>query len=106
MISKEQSDIEQAQDKFNVLSDSVEASINEIDTIRQMTETLDGIKVELANATTELGAISEELGASAEEVAASCQTVTNACEDTQTSTAQMRSINDDMSEAISFFKLS
>ncbi|MBE5872396.1 MAG: hypothetical protein E7294_14280 [Lachnospiraceae bacterium] len=106
VISKEQSDIEQAQDKFNVLSDSVEASINEIDTIRQMAETLDGIKVELANATTELGAISEELGASAEEVAASCQTVTNACEDTQTSTAQMRSINDDMSEAISFFKLS
>ena len=105
VISKEQSDIEQAQEKFNVLSDSVELSINEIDTIRQLAEQLDEIKVELSNTTTELGAISEELGASAEEVAASCQTVTNACEDTQNSTAEMRNINEDMSAAIDFFKL-
>ncbi len=106
VISKEQSDIEVAQDKFNVLSDSVEASISEIDTIRQMSDKLDTIKVELSNTTTELGAISEELGASAEEVAASCQTVTDACSDTQSSTAKMRDINDDMSAAIDFFKLS
>ena len=106
VINKEQADIEMAQNKFNVLSDSVEASISEIDTIRQMTATLDGIKVDLSNATTELGAISEELGASAEEVAASCQTVTDACTETQTSTAEMRNINDDMSAAIEFFKLS
>ncbi len=105
VISKEQTDIEMAQDKFNILSDSVEASINEIDTIRHMTVTLDDIKVQLTNATTELGAISEELGASAEEVAASCQTVTNACSDTQNSTAEMRNINEDMSAAIDFFKL-
>ncbi len=106
VISKEQSDIEEAQDKFNVLSDSVEASIVEIDTIRQMTDKLDSIKVELSNTTTELGAISEELGASAEEVAASCQTVTDACTDTQSSTAEMRNINEDMSAAIDFFKIS
>ncbi len=106
VISKEQSDIEMAQEKFNVLSDSVEASITEIDTIRQMTAQLDGIKIDLSNATTELGAISEELGASAEEVAASCQTVTDACSDAQNSTAEMRNINEDMSAAIDFFKLS
>ena len=105
VISKEQTDIEMAQDKFNILSDSVEASINEIDTIRHMTVTLDNIKVQLTNATTELGAISEELGASAQEVAASCQTVTDACSDTQNSTAEMRNINEDMSAAIDFFKL-
>lgn len=106
VINREQADIEAAQDKFNILSDSVEASISEIDTIRQMTATLDGIKIDLANTTTELGAISEELGASAQEVAASCQTVTNACTDTQSSTAEMRNINEDMSAAIDFFKLS
>ncbi|MBR6239027.1 MAG: hypothetical protein IKQ83_08280 [Lachnospiraceae bacterium] len=106
VINKEKTDIEEAQEKFNFLSDSVEASISEIDTIRQMAGTLDKIKEEMANATTDLGAISEELGASAEEVAASCQTVTDACSDTQNSTAEMRNINDDMSEAIAFFKLS
>lgn len=105
VISKEQSDIEQAQDKFNVLSETVESSISEIDKIRQLTGQLDEIKVELSNTTTELGAISEELGASAEEVAASCQTVTDACSDTQNSTAEMRNINEDMSAAIDFFKL-
>ena len=106
VINKEKTEIEKAQDKFNILSDSVEASINEIETIRQMADTLDKIKEEMTNSTSDLGAISEELGASAEEVAASCQTVTNACADTQNSTAEMRDINDDMSEAISFFKLS
>ncbi len=106
VINKEKVEIEEAQEKFNILSDSVETSINEIDTIRTMTDTLDKIKVDMVNATTDLGAISEELGASTEEVAASCQTVTDACADTQSSTAEMRNINDDMSEAISFFKLS
>ncbi|MCR5399881.1 MAG: hypothetical protein K6E68_10170 [Lachnospiraceae bacterium] len=106
VINKEKTDIEDAQAKFNILSDSVEASISEIDTIREMAGTLDKIKAEMTNATTDLGAISEELGASAEEVAASCQTVTDACVDTQSSTAEMRSINEDMSAAIDFFKLS
>ena len=105
VISKEQSDIEQAQEKFTVLSDSVEASIGMINAIRSMAEQLDQIKGDFANATTDLGAISEELGASAQEVAASCQTVTNACSDTQNSTSEMRNINDDMSAAIDFFKL-
>lgn len=105
VISREQADIEQAQEKFNLLSESVESSIGEIETIRQMAVTLDGIKNELTSATTDLGAISEELGASAEEVAASCQTVTQACENTQDSTQEMRRINENMSEAISFFRI-
>ncbi|MCR5002479.1 MAG: hypothetical protein K6A71_11880 [Lachnospiraceae bacterium] len=105
VISKEQSDIEQAQEKFTVLSDSVEASIDMINAIRNMAEQLDQIKGDFANATTDLGAISEELGASAQEVAASCQTVTDACTDTQNSTTEMRNINDDMSAAIEFFRL-
>ena len=105
VINKEQEDIQQAQGKFNVLSESVEASINEIETIRHMADALDKIKVELANTTTDLGAISEELGASAEEVAASCHTVTEACSDTQNSTSEMRNINEDMISAIDFFKI-
>ena len=105
VIGRQRTDIEEAQDKFDILSDSVEVSINEIETIRQMADTLDGLKTELTNTTSELGAISEELGASAEEVAASCQTVTNACMDTQKSTVEMRDVNKEMSDAIAFFKL-
>ncbi|MCR5339030.1 MAG: hypothetical protein K6E75_10765 [Lachnospiraceae bacterium] len=105
VISREQSDIEQAQEKFIALSDSVESSIVEIDTIKQMTYNLDQIKADLAGATTELGAISEELGASAEEVAASCQTVTDACLETQNAATDMRKVNANMTEAVSYFKI-
>ena len=94
-----------AQEKFNQLSESVEATMGEIETIRVMTEKLDKIKVDLTSATTELGSISEELGANAEEVAATCQTVTNACVSTQESTSEMRVVNEDMSSAIEFFKV-
>ncbi len=106
VITKEQTDIETARDKFKVLSESVEASVIEIDTIQQMAVKLEKIKAEVTNATTELGAISEELGASAQEVAASCQTVTDACMDTQNSTGEMNDVNKEMTEAIGFFKLS
>ena len=105
VITKEQSDIEKAQDKFNVLSGSVEASITAIDTIRQMTGTLDKIKADLASATTDLGAISEELGASAQEVAASCSTVTDACLETQTAATDMRKVNDNMTQAVAYFRI-
>ena len=106
VVSKEQADIETARDKFSILSDSVEASISEIQTIKVMTGKLDEIKNQLTNSTSELGAISEELGASAEEVAASCQTVTDACMNTQDSTKEMNDVNAEMTDAISFFKLS
>ncbi len=105
VIRAEQADIQQAQEKFIVLSESVESSIVEIDTIRQMAGTLDQIKSDLASATTELGAISEELGASAEEVAASCQTVTDACLETQNAATDMHKVNANMTEAVSYFKI-
>lgn len=106
VISKEQADIETTQNKFTLLSKSVESSIADIETIKQMASRLDDIKVDLTNATSDLGAISEELGASAQEVAASCQTVSAACTDTQASTEEMRAINENMSTAIDFYKLS
>ena len=105
VVIKEQDDIENTQKKFMELSESVEESISGIDTIKQMAGNLDRIKAELAAATADLGAISEELGASAQEVAASCQNVATACSDTQDSTEQMRSVNDNMSNAIDFFTL-
>ncbi len=106
VINKEKSDIETTQGKFSVLSGSVESSISEIATIRQMTEKLDEIKVSISEATSELGAVSEELGASAQEVAASCQMVTDGCTDTQASTEEMRAVNEHMLTAVDFFKLS
>ncbi len=105
VITNEQNDIREAIKKFNILSDSVETSIEEIKTLKSMAVSLESIKEEIFRSTTDLGAISEELGASAEEVAASCQSVSVSCNDTQGSTVKMREVNDDMSEAVSFFKM-
>ncbi len=105
VISREQADIETTQNKFNVLSESVESSITEIDVIRKMTVELNSIKEELSKTTSDLGALSEELGASAEEVAATCQIVTGACNDTQQAALDMSETNKGMTKAIDFFKL-
>lgn len=105
VISTQQSDIADAQEKFAKLSETVEASVSGINVIKEIASTMDGIKVDFSNSTTELGAISEELGAAAEEVAASCQTVTDACTDTQASTEEMRAINENMATAIDYFEL-
>ena len=105
IINAEKRDILTTQEQFTRLSESVDSSINDIETINDMTKSLDAIKTELSNATMDLGSISEELGASAEEVAASCQTVSAACTDTQTSTEEMGEINESMVAAVEFFKL-
>ena len=105
IISKEQGYISETQDKFSALSTSVEASIEEISQIDEMTDSLVAIKDQLTMATSDLGAISEELGASAQEVSASCYTVSDACTDTQARTEEMRAINESLSEAVSFFKM-
>lgn len=105
IINNAQKDIEATQNKFGVLSQSVEASIVEIQKIRSMADTLDEIKSDLSTSIVELSAISEEMGASSEEVAASCQEVTEACTDTQASTEEMRAINETMIDAIEYFKV-
>lgn len=48
--------------------------------------------------------MSQELGASSEEAAANCTTVAVACDNTQTEADVMRSANNDLAEAIKFFK--
>lgn len=105
LIRKEQSDVRTAQDKFSILSESVDASISGISVIREMAGELDSIKNDLSKSTEELGAISEELGATAQEVAANCQMVAGACEETQTATKEMRKLNDNVISAIDFFRL-
>ncbi|MBE5890474.1 MAG: hypothetical protein E7282_05825 [Lachnospiraceae bacterium] len=103
IIEAERGYISDTQNKFTVLSGAVDNSVEGINAITDMAAELDRIKDELTNATTDLGAISEELGASAEEVSASCATVTEACADTHGQTEEMRSINENLEEAVAFF---
>ncbi|MCR5144140.1 MAG: cache domain-containing protein [Lachnospiraceae bacterium] len=103
IIDEQRGYITETQGKFDVLSDSVNTSVEGINAISAMSDELNTIKNEITSSTTELGAISQELGASAEEVAASCTTVAGASTDTQAQTEEMRAINDTLEESVSFF---
>lgn len=103
IINTEQKYVIDTQEKFVILSNSVDASVTEIESISNKTEVLANIERELTSATTDLGAISEELGASAEEVSASCQVVAEACTDTQARTEEMSAINSSLTEAVDYF---
>lgn len=105
IITKEQEYIGETQSKFETLSNAVDISTAEIEHINEMAKELDSIKEEFTNATANLGAISEELGASAQEVSASCEQVAAACTDTQERTEEMRSINDNLAQAVEFFQI-
>ncbi|MBP5305052.1 MAG: cache domain-containing protein [Lachnospiraceae bacterium] len=105
IINAERGYIAETQGKFEVLSNAVNDSVNGIEAISGTSAELETIKNELTGATSDLGAISEELGASAEEVSASCQTVTGACTDTQAQTEEMRGINENLTEAVAYFKI-
>lgn len=104
-IAHEQEFIEEAQNKFKVLTDSVESSVHEIGSIQGMAVELNNIKDELTSSISDLSAISEELGASAQEVASTCDTVATACSDTKEKTEEMKEIGASLSNAISVFRL-
>ena len=104
IINSELQTIEETQEKYKTLSELVESSLTEVKTINGMTESLLDVKVELISSTVDLGAMSQELGASSEEAAANCTTVAVACDNTQTEADVMRSANNDLAEAIKFFK--
>ncbi len=105
IIATEQSYIRETQQRFDVLSQGVDSSIVEIASISQKTETLNVIKNDVSNATNDLGAMAEELGASAEEVSASCNVVLSACSDTRAKTEEMTATDEELGDAVSFFRV-
>ena len=104
IIEDERKYISDTQAKFNVLSQNVDDSLNRINSISSMTDALTDIKVEVTNATSDLGAISEELSASSQEVSASTTQVSEALTLTRANTEEMSALNENLVNAVSFFK--
>ena len=102
---EEQQNISDTQQQFEILSDAVTNSLDNIYDIKNVTDILENIKSHLVTATSNLGAIAEELGASAQEASANCHTVAQTCNDTELSTRMMQKADKDMMDDIEFFKL-
>lgn len=104
IIIKEQSEISDTQAKFDTLNKEIEASIEKIAVIGNMTENIDSVKNDIVENVSELSAISEENAASNQEVTASVETMGVSIADISKKTGTMKELADNLNQAISAFK--
>ena len=104
IIAKEQSEISDTQAKFETLNQEIEASIQKIEVIGSMTESIDSVKNDIVENMSELSSISEENAATNQEVTASVETMSGSIVDISKKTGEMKALADNLNEAISVFK--
>lgn len=104
IISEEQALIVDTQAKFEALSDSIDTSITEIQSISDKTILLSDIKNDVTQACADLGAVSQELGASSEEVSANTTNVAESLQNTMEQTEEMIGTNNNLVRSIEYFK--
>lgn len=104
IIEQEQEYIEETKDKFEVLNQEINKSVNEIDGISEKVKVLNTSKEVISEAVEGLGAISEENAASNQQVSASVEGILDAisgiADDSKLTNQQV----DDLLDAISYFK--
>ncbi len=104
LIQNEQTLLQQARSQFNILDNEIASSVNNIETVDEITTKLGNIKNTIVNAVSDLSAISEETSATNQEVSATTETVATNVSSTSTSMQDINSLADNLRDAISFFK--
>ena len=92
------------QEKFNALSEDINASIKEISSVSDVTSQLESIKGIILDDVTSLASISEETSATNEEVAASIEMIADNVKKVSDDTNIMNDLAGDLKEAVSYFK--
>ena len=104
LAEKEQTDIGNAKESFDILNRIIEENAAIAQTVMDKTKNLEALKLDIINSVSELSAISEENAASNEEVTARvteiAESVNRISEDTQT----VRKVSSDMKELMGYFK--
>ena len=104
LAEKEQTDIGNAKESFDILNRIIEENAAIAQTVMDKTKNLEVLKLDIINSVSELSAISEENAASNEEVTARvteiAESVNRISEDTQT----VRKVSSDMKELMGYFK--
>ena len=86
------------------MNQEIEASIQKIEVIGSMTESIDSVKNDIVENMSELSSISEENAATNQEVTASVETMSGSIVDISKKTGEMKALADNLNEAISVFK--
>ena len=104
LITEEQSLLSQAQDQFGTLNSEISASVNNIETVSDITGQMGRIKDTIINSVSDLSAVSEETSATNEEVTASTDKVATNVNTVSSSMGQMNELADQLREVVGFFK--
>ncbi len=103
IIDEEQGYISDTQDKFKILSEEIQTSLEEIRMIAGITTELNETKSVISSAVTDLSAISEENAASNEEVTASINDVTASVQQIATNSETTKELSEDLKNTIAYF---
>ena len=104
-IAEEQVFVKDAQDKFDDLSEGVEASVVAISSIHEKTAALNGATERIVSVVSDLSALSEENAASSEEMNASVEDITEGVEEIKRNSDEMRGMSLQLKESVAYFKL-
>lgn len=104
-IAEEQVLVKDAQDKFDDLSEGVEASVVAISSIHEKTAALDGATERIVSVISDLSALSEENAASSEEMNASVEDITEGVVEIMRNSDEMRGMSLQLKESVAYFKL-
>ncbi len=104
IIDGEQEAVRNTQEKFEMLRESIEKSVEGIKAIGVTTEELNGIRQELTENVTDLSAISEENAASNEEVAASVASIVSSVDEIANKMKDMNNMSDGLEDSVAYFK--
>ncbi|MDY3109078.1 MAG: methyl-accepting chemotaxis protein [Lachnospiraceae bacterium] len=104
-IAEEQVLVKDAQDKFDDLSEGVEASVVAISSIHEKTAALNGATERIVSVVSDLSALSEENAASSEEMNASVEDITEGVVEIMRNSDEMRGMSLQLKESVAYFKL-
>ncbi len=104
MLMEEQELLNKARSQFDTLDNEIGLSVQNINTVRDITNQLGTIKDTIVNAVSDLSAVSEETSATNEEVTASTNVVDTNVGNVSSSMGDITDLSDKLKEAVGFFK--
>lgn len=104
IITQEQKYILDTQDKFSILNQKIEKSLNEIDIISKKIDSLNNAKLSIIESVSDLSAISEENAASSQEASASTSAIANDIETISENSKSTKNQAIVLSDLVSYFK--
>ncbi len=103
LIIKEQSLLNEAKEKFDILGNEIKASVTEINAVSEAAETLNTSKIGISDAVGDLSAISEENAATNQEVTANIASIAENVKKVSDDSNIMDGLSNELNDAVAYF---